>query len=149
MASPSSGYRCRPAVGIRLSAKQARADGFFNERERLLGLSCFGFSNFGAKLCGRQFILLGFNARLGLLKGSARLFQLMFGSDDELTLRPLGGLCSHFGKPQSFQGGRAKRPRAGFGLAGVLLHTAENIGRSIHQIQGYRSLVGCRRWGKA
>src|SRR5215471_6223125 len=149
MASPSSGYCCRPAVGIRACAKQTRADGLFNECERFLGLSRLGFSNFGAKLCSRQFILLSFNTRLSLLKGSARLFQLMFGGDDELTLRPLGGLSSDFGKPQSFQGARAKQPCAGVGLAGVLLHTAENIGRLLHQIQDCRSLVGCRRWGKA
>jgi hypothetical protein len=73
----------------------------------------------------------------------------MFGGNDEFTLRPLGGLSSHFGKPQSLQGARAKRLRAGFGLAGVLLHTAENVGCLIHQIQGCRSLVVCRRRVKA
>ena len=69
-----------------------------------------------------------------MLKGSAGVLQLVFGGDDEFTLRALGGLSSHFGKPQSFQGARAKRLRAGFGLAGVLLHAAENIGRLVHQI---------------
>jgi hypothetical protein len=34
-----------------------------------------------------------------LFKGSARTLQPIFGSDDEFTLRPLGGLSSQFGKP--------------------------------------------------
>ena len=97
-----SGYLCQPAIGIRLCAKQTLANGLFNERERFFGFSCFGFSHLGAKLYGRQLIFLGFNTRLGLLKRSASILQLMFGSDDEFTLRPLGGLSSHFGKPQSF-----------------------------------------------
>ena len=97
-----SGYLCQPAIGIRVCAKQTLANGLFNKRERFLGFSCFGFSHLGAKLYGRQLIFLGFNTRLGLLKGSARILQLMFGGDDEFTLRPLGGLSSHFGKPQSF-----------------------------------------------
>ncbi len=97
-----SGYRCQPAIGIRVCAKQTLANGLFNERERLLGLSRFGFSNFGTKLYGRQLILLSFNTGLGLFQRSARMLQLTFGGDDEFTLCPLGGLRSHFGKPQSF-----------------------------------------------
>ena len=72
----------------------------------MLGFSRFGFSRLGPKLYGRQLIFLGFNTRLGLLKRSASILQLMFGGDDEFTLRPLGGLSSHFGKPQSFYGER-------------------------------------------
>ena len=87
---------------MRVCAKQTLANGLFNERERFFGFSGFGFSTFGTKLYGRQLIFLGFNTRLGLLKGSARILQLMFGGDDKFTLRPLGGLSSHFGKPQSF-----------------------------------------------
>ena len=79
---------------MRVCAKQTLANGLFNERERFLS-----FSTFGTKLYGRQLIFLGFNTRLGLLKGSARILQLMFGGDDKFTLRPLGGLSSHFGKP--------------------------------------------------
>src|SRR6478672_8108084 len=90
------------AISIRVCAKQTLANGLFDEHERFLGFSCFGFSNFGAKLCSRQLILLGFNTRLGLFECSARTLQLMFGGDGEFTLRPLGGLSSHFGKPQSF-----------------------------------------------
>jgi hypothetical protein len=97
-----SGYRCQPAIGVRVCAKQALANGFFNECERFLGLSRFGFSNFGTKLYGRQLILLSFNTGLGLFQRSARILQLTFGGDDEFTLCPLGGLHSHFGKPQSF-----------------------------------------------
>ena len=144
-----SGYRCQPAIGIRVCAKQTLANGFFNERERFLGLSRFGFSHLGAKLYGRQLIFLGFNTRLGLLKGSASILQLIFCSDDEFTLRPLGGLSSHFGNPQFLQGARAKRLGTGLGLAGVLLHAAEDIGRLIHQIEGCCSLVWCRWRGKA
>ena len=103
-----SGYRCQPAIGIRVCAKQTLANGLFNERERLLGLSRVGFSNFGTKLYGRQLILLSFNTGPGLFQRSARMLQLTFGGDDEFTLCPLGGLRSHFGKPQSFQGARAK-----------------------------------------
>jgi hypothetical protein len=88
--------------GIRVCAKQTLANGLFNERERLLGLSRFGFSNFGTKLYGRQLILLSFNTGPGLFQRSARMLQLTFGGDDEFTLCPLGGLRSHFGKPQSF-----------------------------------------------
>ncbi len=121
-------------MGIRPCAKQTLADGLFNERERFIGLSRFGFSNFGAKLCSRQLILLGFDTSLRLFKGSARLFQFIFGGDNEFTLCPLGGLGSHFGNPQSFQGARAKRLRAGFGPAGVLLHAAEDLRRLIYQI---------------
>ena len=65
----------------------------------MLGFSRFGFSRLGPKLYGRQLIFLGFNTRLGLLKRSASILQLMFGG-------PLGGLSSHFGKPQSFYGER-------------------------------------------
>ena len=61
-----SGYCCQSAIGIRVCAKQTLANGFFNERQRFLGLSRFGFGNFGAKVCSRQPILLSFNARLGL-----------------------------------------------------------------------------------
>ena len=73
------------------------------------------------------------------------MLQLMFGGEDEFTLRPLCGLSSHFGKPQSFQGATAKRLGAGFGLASMLFHTAEDIGRLINQIEGGCSLVWCRR----
>ena len=66
-----SGYRCQPAIGIRVCAKQTLANGFLNKRERFLGFSCFGFSHLGAKLYGRQLILLGFNTRLGLFQCSA------------------------------------------------------------------------------
>jgi hypothetical protein len=66
---------CYRHPGLR---EQTLANGPFNERERFLGLSRFGFRNFGAKLYSRQLILLGFNTRLGLLKGSARILQLMF-----------------------------------------------------------------------
>jgi hypothetical protein len=97
-----SGYRCQPAIGVRVCAKQTLSNGLFNERERFLGLSRFGFSNFGTKLYGRQLILLSFNTGLGLFQRSARILQLTFGGDDEFTLCPLGGLRSHFGKPQSF-----------------------------------------------
>jgi hypothetical protein len=97
-----SGYRCQLAIGMRACAKQTLANGLFNERERFLGLSRFGFSNFGTNLYGRQLILLSFNTALGLFQRSARILQLTFGSDDEFTLCPLGGLRSHFGKPQSF-----------------------------------------------
>jgi hypothetical protein len=97
-----SGCRCQPAIGIRVSAKQTLANGLFNERKRFLGLSRFGFSNFGTKLYGRQLILLSFNTGLGLFQRSTRILQLAFGVDDEFTLCPLGGLRSHFGKPQSF-----------------------------------------------
>jgi len=92
----------QPAIGIRVFAKQTLANGVFNERERILGFSCFGFSRLGPKLYGRQLIFLGYNTRLGVLKRSASTLQLMFGGDDKFTLRPLGGLSSHFGKPQSF-----------------------------------------------
>ncbi len=87
---------------MRVCAKQTPANGLFNVRERFLGLSRFGFSNFGTKLDGRQLILLSFNTRLGLFQRSARMLQVTFGCDDEFTLCPLGGLRSHFGKPQSF-----------------------------------------------
>jgi hypothetical protein len=82
---------------------------------------------------------------LGLLEGFARFLQLVFGGGDELTLRPLGGLSPHFGKPQSFEGVRAKRLRASFSLSGLHLHAAEDVGGLIHQLQGRRSLVGYRR----
>jgi hypothetical protein len=140
-----SGYRCQPAIGIRVSAKQTLANGRFNKRERFLGLSRFGFSNFGAELYRRQLVLLSYNTGLGLFKRPARILQLTFGGDDEFLLRPLSGLRSHFGKPQPFQGARAKRLGAGFSLAGVLLHTAEDIGRLMYQIEGCCSLVWCQR----
>jgi hypothetical protein len=140
-----SGYRCQPAFGIRVCAKQTLANGFFNEHERFPGLSSFGFSNFGAKLHRRQLILLCFNTRLGLFQRSARKLQLTFGGDDEFMLCPRSRLSSYFGKPQSFQGARAKRLGTGFSLAGVLLHTAEDIGRLIYQIEGCCSLVWCQR----
>ena len=97
-----SGYRCQPAISVRVCAKQTLANGLFNESEHLLGLSRFSFSNFGTKLYGRQLILLSFNKGLGLFQRSARMLQLTFSGDDEFTLYPLGGLRSHFGKPQSF-----------------------------------------------
>lgn len=130
---------------MRICAKQTLANGLFNERERFLGLSRFGFRNLGAKLYGRQLILLSFNAALGLLQRSASILQLTFGGDGEFTLCPLGGLRSLFGQPQSFQGARAKRLGTGFGLAGVLLHIAEDIGRLIYQIESCCSLVWCQR----
>ncbi len=87
---------------MQVCAKQTLANGLLNERERFLGLSRFGFCNFGAKLCGRQLIFLSFNAALGLLQRSAGILQLTFGGDGEFTLCPLGGLRSRFGQPQSF-----------------------------------------------
>jgi hypothetical protein len=55
----------------------------------------------GRRLYGRQLILLNLNTGLGLLQRSARILQLTFGGDGEFRLCPLGGLRSHFGKPQS------------------------------------------------
>jgi len=144
---PSSRSR-QPAIGIRASTKQALANGVFDERERFLGLSRLGFRDFGAKLYSNQLIVLSFYARLGLLEGFARILQLVFGGGDELTVRPLGGLGPHFGKPQSFEGARAKRLCPSFGLAGLHLDAAKDIGGLIHQLQGRRSLVGCRRWDR-
>jgi methyl acetate hydrolase len=86
---------------MRVCAKQTLANSLFNERERFLGLSRFGFSNFGTKLYGRQLILLSFNTGLGLFQRSARMLQLTFGGDDEFTLCPLGGLRSHFNVARS------------------------------------------------
>ena len=97
-----SGYRRQPATNIRVCAKQTLANGLFNERERLLGLSRFGFSNFGTKLYGRQLIFLSLDKGPCLFQRAARMLQLTFGGDDDFTLCPLGGLRSHFGKPQSF-----------------------------------------------
>lgn len=87
---------------MRACAKQTLANGLFNERERFLGLSRLSFRNLGAKLHGRQLVLLSFNAALGLLQRSASILQLTFGGDGEFTLRPLRGFRSHFGQPQSF-----------------------------------------------
>ena len=87
---------------MRVCAKKTLANGFFNERERFLGLLRFGFGNFGTKLYGRQLILLSFNTGPGLFQRSARMLQLTIGYDDEFTLCPLGSLRSPFGKPQSF-----------------------------------------------
>ena len=81
-----SGYRCQLAFGIRVCAKQTLANGCFNERERFLDLSRFGFSKFGAKLCCRQLVLLCFDTGLGLFQRSARKLQLTFGGDDEFML---------------------------------------------------------------
>jgi len=109
-------------------------------------MSRFGFRDVGAKLCRRQLILLGFDARLRLLERFARILQFVLGGQDEFTLRPLGGVGAQLGQPQPFQGVGAERLCAGLGLAGVLLHAAEDIGRLIHQIQGRCSLVrGWRR----
>ena len=140
-----SGYRCQPAIGIQVCAKQTLANGIFNERKRFLGFSRLCFSNFGAKLYRRQLILLSFDTGLGLFQRSASILQLTFGGGDEFMLCPLSGLRSHFGKPQSFQGARAKRLGTGFSLAGVLLHTAEDIGCLIYQIEGCCSHVWCQR----
>jgi hypothetical protein len=121
---------------MRVCAKQTLANGLLNERERFLGLSRFGFRDFGTKLYGRQLIFLSFNAALGLLQRLAGILQLTFGGGGEFALCPLGGPRSRFGQPQSFQSTRAKRMGAGFGLAGALLHIAEDIGRLMDQIEG-------------
>jgi len=47
-------------------AKQAPPNGFLNERERLLGVPCFYFSNLSLELCCYQPVFLSFDARLGL-----------------------------------------------------------------------------------
>jgi hypothetical protein len=129
---------------MRVCATQMLANSPLDEHERFLGLSRFGFSGFGANLYGRQLVFLGFNTGLCLLERSARMLQLALSRDDEFMLCPLGSLRSHFGKPQSFQGARAKRLGAGFALTGVLLHTAEGIGRLIYQIESCRSSVWCQ-----
>ena len=121
---------------MRVCAKQTLANGLFNERERFLDLSRFGFSNFGTKLYGRQLILLSFNTGLGLFQRSARVLQLTFGGDDEFALCPLGGLSTHFGTPQSLYGSLAQRLSVGLRLTGMILHTTEDIGRLINQIEG-------------
>src|SRR5262245_50165241 len=145
MVEPGEPWKSQWSCYRRICAQQTLANGRLNERERFRGLPRFGFSGFGAKLYRRQLILLSFNTGLGLFQRSARILQLTFGGDDEFLLCPLSGLRSHLGKPQSFQGARAKRLGAGFSLAGVLLHTAEDIGRLIYQIQGCCSLVWCQR----
>jgi hypothetical protein len=61
-----SSYRSQPAIGIRVCAKQTLANDLFNERERFLSLSRFGFSDFGTKLYGSQLVPLSFNTRLSL-----------------------------------------------------------------------------------
>src|SRR5215468_2747053 len=96
------------AIGTRVCAKQTPANCLFNKRQRFFGFALFGFSDFGTKLYSRQLILLSFNTRLGLFQCSARILQLTFGSNCQFAVRPLGGISSHFGKPQSFQGVRAK-----------------------------------------
>src|SRR3954453_19064665 len=138
-----SGCRRQPAINIRVCAKQTLANGLFNERERLLGLSRFGFGNFGTKLYGHQLIFLSLDKGPGLFQRAARVLQLTFGGGDDFTLCPLGGFRSHFGKLQSFQGACAKRLGTGFGIAGVLLHTAEDIRGLIYQIEGCCSLICC------
>ena len=62
-----SGYRVQPAVSFGTCAKQAPADGFLDECERLLGLMCFGLGCLRTELYRRQPVFSGFDTRLGLL----------------------------------------------------------------------------------
>ena len=66
LAATASAHSCQPAIDFRVCAKQTLANGFFNERQRFLGLSRLGLGNFGPKLYSRQLVLLRFNTRLGL-----------------------------------------------------------------------------------
>ena len=96
-----SGYGAQPAVCFRICAKQAPADGFLNECERLPGLMGFGFGCLRTEFHRGQPVFSRFDARLGLLQGPSRVLQLAFGLGDELSSRPLRGFSSLFGVLQS------------------------------------------------
>jgi hypothetical protein len=120
--------------------KETPTDGFLNERERLLGLTCFSFGCLRTELHRRQPIFGGFDRRLTLR--SRRVLQLALGLRDQFTSRPLGSFSSHFGKLQSFQGALAQGLGARLGLLGLILDAAENLGGLIYEIESCLTAIG-------
>jgi hypothetical protein len=62
----SSGSSGELADSVWSWTKEAPTDGFLNERERLLGLTCVGFGRLRTELHRRQPIFGGFDTRLSL-----------------------------------------------------------------------------------
>src|ERR1700692_3152320 len=130
-----SGYCAQPVIAFRVCAKQASADCFLNERERLLGLTCFGFSCLRTELHRRQPIFGSFDTRLSLRQSSRRVLQLALGLREEFTSRPLGSFSSHFGQLQSFQGVLAQGLGARLRFFGLILNAAKNLGGFVYEIE--------------
>ena len=130
-----SGRPCQPAIGMRVCAKQTLANGLFNERERFFGFSCFGFSHLGAKLYGRQLILLASIhdwACSSALQAPCSLCSAVMMS----SRCARSAASARISAIRSFSKALAQSDWArGLGLAGVLLHTAEDIRSLIHQIE--------------
>ena len=122
--------------------KETPTDGFLNERERLLGLTCFSFGCLRTELHRRQPIFGSFDTRLSLRQSSRRVLQLALGLRDEFTSRQLGSFSSHFGELQSFHGTLTKGLGAGFSLSGMVLHAAEDLGRLIYEIESFLTDIG-------
>jgi hypothetical protein len=131
----SSGDSGEPAHSIGTWTKETPTDGFLNERERLLGLTCFGFGCLRTEFHRRQPIFGSFDTRLSLRQSSRRVLQLALGLSDEFTSRPLGSFSSHFGELQSFHGALTKGLGADFSLSGMILHAAKDLGRLIYEIE--------------
>ena len=83
------------------------------------------------------------------LPGPTVLSALAIGLMDDFTSRALGSVNSLFGQLQSFNGALAERLGAGFGLAGMILHAAEDFGRLVHKIESCLTAIWCRRPTKA
>ena len=94
----SLGDSREPAHSIGTWTKETPTDGFLNERERLLGLTCFGFGCLRTELHRRQPIFGSFDTRLSLRQSSRRVLQLALGLRDEFKSCPLGSFGSNFGE---------------------------------------------------
>jgi hypothetical protein len=138
----SSGDSGEPAHSIGTWTKETPTDSFLNERERLLGLMCFGFGCLRTELHRRQPIFGSFDTRLSLRQGSRRVLQLALGLRDEFTSRPLGGFSSHFRELQSFHGALTEGLGARFGLLSFILDAAENLGGLIYEIESCLTAIG-------
>ena len=140
----SLGYRRQSRVSLRACAKQSSPNGFFNERERSLGLACFGLGCLGTKFHRCELIFLGFKMRPGLLQSSGSVPQLVFGVDHEGAVRTLSRFSPHFGATHLFYGAIAKRLGAGLGLTRMLFHFPKNISCLVNQIKSRRAALDRR-----
>jgi len=140
----SLGYRRQPSVSLRACAKQSSPNGFFNKRERSLGLACFGLGCLGTKLHSRKLVFPRFKTRPGLLQSSGSVPQLVFGVDHEGLVRALSRFSPRFGAPHLFYGAIAKRLGAGLRLPRMLFHFPKSISCLVNQFKSRGAAIDRR-----
>src|ERR1700694_5340178 len=89
-----SGTCVQTAGSFRAYAKQAPADGFLHECERLPGFTRFRLGGLRTELHRRQLVFSGSDTRLSVLQSSRRVLQFAIGLMYDFTSLAFGGFNS-------------------------------------------------------